>query len=523
MKSKYLNSIIAAATLFMVSCEKDLNLTPTNEVTADEVYSSIDGYRQAFAKVYGSYALTGNQGPSDKPDVQGLDEGSNADFLRSFWLMQEFTTDEAVCNWGDPGVPDLHRMEWSSNNPFLTGLYYRSIYQITLCNEFMRESTDSKLSSRGITGKDADEVRQFIPEARFLRAYQYWVLMDLFGNPPFVTENDPVGGPLPKQIKRADLFNYVESELKAIEGALKEPATNEYGRADRAACWALLARLYLNAEVYTGTQRYTDAVTYSDKVITSNKFSLIADYTKLMRADNDKHNRSEFILTINYDGTRTRLWGGTTFLVCAPLGGSMPARDFGVSSGWGGVRTTKALVNLFTDSKDQRAQFYTSGQSLEINDITKFQEGYAITKFKNVKYDGTAGSDPTYSDVDMPIFRFAEMYLVYAEAVLRGGGGDKSKALDYINKLKDRANATRIGQGELTVDFILDERARELYWEGFRRTDLIRYNKFVESSYLWPWKGGMKDGTSVDPKYKIFPIPSADQMANPNLTQNPGY
>jgi hypothetical protein len=118
------------------------------------------------------------------------------------------------------------------------------------------------------------------------------------------------------------------------------------------------------------------------------------------------------------------------------------------------------------------------------------------------------------------------MHLIYAEATLRGGSGDASLALDYVNDLRERAfgnDLFNITSAELNLQFILDERARELYWEGHRRTDLIRYNQLTTDTYLWPWKGNVSSGTAVDPKYNIFPVPAANRIANPNLTQNSGY
>ena len=230
---------------FITACNKDLDRLPTNDITADQAYSTPLGYKQAFAKVYASYALTGNTGPSGSADIIGLDEGQNADFLRTFWKAQELCTDESVVAWGDAGLQDFHNMNWSSDNGFLKGLYYRSLLQITLCNEFLRQSGDDQLSGRGISGADADQIRKYLPEVRFLRAFQYWVLMDLFGNPPFITESVKVGTSLPIQISRKDLFAYIESELKSIEGELPAPKMNEYGRADQGAAWALLAAYIL--------------------------------------------------------------------------------------------------------------------------------------------------------------------------------------------------------------------------------------------------------------------------------------
>ena len=326
MKRNIVNTafLLALSSVLLVSCSKQLDLLPLNDITSEQVYSTPQGYKQAFAKLYGSFATTGNNGPAGNGDIQGLDEGTS-DFLRLYWKAQELSTDEAVVAWGDPGIQDFHNMNWSASNPMLTGLYYRSYYQITLCNDFLRQATDENLSTRGIAGADAEQIRKYKPEARFLRAYQYWVLMDLFGNVPFATDEQALGSFTPKQISRADLFKYVEDELKAIENELPSAKGNEYGRADKAAAQALLARLYLNAGVYTGSARYADALIYAKKVIDGG-YTLIADYSRMMRADNNA-NTSEFIFTINYDGLKTQNWGGTTFLTHAAVGGDMVAAD----------------------------------------------------------------------------------------------------------------------------------------------------------------------------------------------------
>ena len=523
--------LIFSLLVLLAACNKKLELRPRNGLTSDAVYATPDGYKNSLAKLYGAFALTGNVGPNGNGDVQGIDEGT-ADFLRLFWKAQELSTDEAVVAWGDPGIQDFHNMNWTSDNPMLKGLYYRSFYQIDLANEFIRQSSDANLVKRNITGSEADNIRQYKREARFLRAFQYWMLMDLFANPPFVDESSAIGGAPPPQKSRADLFTWVENELKAIEPDMLAPRANEYGRADKAAVWSLLARMYLNAQVYTGTAKYTDAITYSKKVIDAG-YGLINNYQWLMRADNQQNwgPGGEFIFTINYDGRYTQNWGGTTFLTHASVGGpNMVAAQFGIDGGWGGIRCTKNLPQLFPDvtgTADKRAQFYTNGQNLDIFSLTTFTDGYAITKYKNITRTGGPGSNQTWTDIDFPLFRLPEMYLIYAESVLRGGtGGDAGTALTYINALRTRAYTNTSGNitaGQLTLDFILDERARELYWEGFRRTDLVRYNKFIENSYLWPWKGGVAGGTGVAATRKIYPLPSSDVVANPNLTQNPGY
>ncbi|MFB6456505.1 RagB/SusD family nutrient uptake outer membrane protein [Chitinophaga sp. Hz27] len=527
MKKNFLKICICVAIAGLSSCTKDLDRTPTNATTSEVAYSTMDGYKQVLAKVYGSFALTGNTGTSSS-DLAGIDPGQ-ADFLRLYWNAQELPTEEAMCVWNDPGIPDFHYMNWTSNNVLLAALYNRSLFHITVANEFLRESTDDKIASRGFTGKDADDIRTFRAEARYLRAFEYWVLMDLFGNPPFVTEKDPIGKYIPPQTTRAELFKYVESELLAIEPLVMKPRSNDYARVDQGAVWALLARLYLNAEVYLGkgNAKYTEAITYSSKVIAAG-YGLKANYNELFLADNDVNN-PEIILPIAYDGVKTQNNGGTTFIINAAVNGAMNPASFGIpGGGWGGNRSTSGLPLLFTDysgATDKRAMFY--GDKLNIDDVSQFADGLRVTKFRNVTSTGVTPSAPggAFCSVDFPLFRLAEQYLIYAEAVKRGGtGGDAATATTYINNLRERAYGNKTGDiSSYTLDDVLAERGRELYWEGFRRTDLIRFDKFTASSYVWPWKGGVKDGKGVESFRTLYPLPATDLTANPSLHQNNGY
>ena len=530
----------------IISCKKNLVLTPNDQVTQQAVFSSPATITEAMAKVYGSFALTGNEGGSGQPDINGIDEGAS-DFFREMWDVQELTTDEAVLTYNDPGIQDLHNMVWSSGSQVLQGVYDRSMYQITLVNNFLQQTTPALLASHGISGADATTIGYYRAEARFLRAYQYWVLMDIFGNPPFVTEATTIGSGLPPQISRSALYAYVVSELKAIDPLMVKPGQNQYGRADEGAVWALLARVYLNAGVYTGTADYNNAITYASKVIGAG-YALIPNFTQLMLADDNLNagpsgggTTDEFIFTINYDGVKTQGYGGSQYLTHAPVGGSMIPADFGISGGYDGLRTTSNIIALFpappfTDGShfpnnanpDTRAEFWYPGQSLAINSVTTFSNGIAVTKFRNVTRTGAAGQSLTFCDVDLPLFRLSEMYLIYAEAVLRGGtGGDAATALIYINNIRTRAygdsTAGNITAGQLTTQFILDERARELFWEGFRRTDLIRYGLFTSASYVWPFKGGVANGSGVADYRNLMPLPESDLAANPNLKQNTGY
>jgi len=609
----------------MTSCLNDLDTLPKDKdiVLADELFNDPAAYKQVLAKLYAGLAISGQQGPAGLPDITGIDEGFSQ-YLRQYWLAQEVTTDEAVIGWADGSLPDYHEHDWTSSNEFVTALYNRIIYQITSCNAFLRETTPEKLNSRGVSGQQLADVELYKKEARFLRALSYYHALDLFGNFPFVTENDEVGFFFPEQKSRADLFSFIESELLTIQDGMAAPKSNEYARADQAAVWTLLAKLYLNAEVYTGSARYSDCVNYSSKVINAG-YGLEPSYENLFLADNNT--ASGVIFPIAFDGLHTQSYGGTTFLIHAAVGGSMNPADFGINGGWGGNRATSALVNKFnsgidtnasnnaigaasnwglvgsatangwggpdmslhqtgtanvyagffnlsdgeikfrrdndwgfnygdngadgtledggsniviaaglykitldlgnltyTIEQDPRAMFYTDGQTLEIESISTFTDGYAVTKFKNVDRNGLPGSDTSgnFTDTDFPLFRIADVYLMYAEATLRGGGGSEATAVSYMNEL--RARAGNFGKvTSINLDFILNERARELFWEGHRRTDLIRFGKFTDGDYVWPWKGGVAEGTSTPSYLNLLPIPATDLNANPNLTQNAGY
>ena len=625
MKNIFKSLLYILSLSIVVSCHDDLNQSPIDpdSFTEENVFASVNEAKGALAKLYASLALTGQNGPAGSPDIADIDEGFSQ-FSRMLFNLNEITTDHAVVGWGDPGLPDLHGMYWSSSNDFTEAMYYRLAQAVSFSNSFIKNA--SELSG--------DEVSVFVAEARFLRAYAYYNLLDLYGNVPLTTE---ISTELPTQSNRTELFNFIESELMEIESILL--ASNEYGRVDNVAAHALLSRLYLNAEVWTGQDRYADCITYSQNVINSG-YSLNTNdangngtaYDELFMADNDVNGaQNEFIFTLNFDGMQSQTYGGTTFLVHAAIGGSMNPGNFGVNGGWGGLRTTKNLVNQFTVdidalnsslgsqsdwglvgsatpngwngpdvemyqtgpqefsiytelvsgelkfrfnedwgnnfgdngndgtlesgganiaisagtyfivmdlgagtytispfSSDKRGMFYSDGQNLEIESIPPFEDGYAVTKWTNIDSNGNQGSDSSgnFVDTDIPLIRLAEIYLNYAEATLRGGGGDTNTAVSLINQIRERGfggSSGTISSGDLTLDFILDERSRELYWEGLRRTDLIRYNRFTSSSYLWPFKGNEATGVGVDEYRNLFPLPANVVAINSNLTQNEGY
>jgi len=522
-------STLVIALFIMAGCHKRLDKFPANTLTSEQAFQDLNGYKRVLARVYGSMVLTSQNAPATggfgNGDVKGVDEGFS-DFFRNYWHFQDMSTDMAKWKYADDGFYDIQFNKWNAANAQVEAMYGRCMLVITFANEFLRESTPAKISERGI---DANEIKKMRAEVRFVRAYMYWVLMDLFGNPGFVTENDPFGTFTPPQITRANLFNWLDTELKAIETDLPAPRTNEYGRADQAAAWAILARMYLNAEVYIGTPKYSEAITYSKKVIDAG-YTLLSNYQWLFLADNDQNN-TEAIWTLNYDGVKSQSYGGATFIINgAGSGDRQPLVQLGGLGGWGAMRATERIPALFPDvtgTVDKRSLWYTAGQSLNMDDFFEYQFGYPTTKFRNRTRSGGFGNDPnrTFSDIDIPVARLAEMYLIYAEAVKRGGtGGTDGQAVTYLNLLRRRAYGNNSGDiGTYDLNFILDERARELYWEGFRRMDLIRFNRYAEGTYLWPWKGGLRNGTAFETFRKILPLPSKQLAANPNLKQNNGY
>ncbi|MDX2134535.1 MAG: RagB/SusD family nutrient uptake outer membrane protein [Saprospiraceae bacterium] len=728
---------LAALLVFAAGCFDDLNTEPLDpdEVTSLTVYDNPAAYRQVLAKLYAGYAVSGQQGPAGQADIAGIDEGFGQ-YLRGFWYHQELSTDEAIIGWNDQTIKDFHWQTWTSTDGFIYAFYSRIFYQIALVNEYLRETSDGKLDDRGVDANLRNEIKRYRAEARFLRALSYWHGLDLFRNTPFATEDQAVGTFTPARITGPELFDFIESELKAIDADLADPRTNEYARADKAAAWFLLAKLYLNAEVYGKGNRYADCLQYCERILGAG-YQLHPVYDHLFMADNDRPElRNEIIFPVAFDGVNTRTYGGTTFIIRAGIGGTMDALDSGQDGGWGGVRTTKEFVAKFpqnltgvivdfnegnterysayyvtashigfdsagiaqsikisantvgvtnkfeghiyfpndnseflfrrlpsqsfsplgdnnadgvletngarikiptaglyyltldvsnsnnrtytvekrdwnligsatqgaalamtfnpatnqleftgdlkaggfkfrpnlddakslgdngadalletggadiqideegnytiyldvdrpdytykikTNGFDRRAKFYTDGQDLEIDEVPPFTEGYAIRKFTNIKSDGGRGKDLQYPDTDFPMFRLADVYLMAAEAILRGGGGSTTQAVEYVNKVRERAYAGKSGnidESELTLNYILDERARELYWECHRRTDLVRFGQFTNGTYVWAWKGNVKEGATVPPYRNIYPIPAQDLNTNPNLRQNDGY
>ena len=499
----------------------DPTVAPKSTVTSANVFNDPNSYRAFIAKIYGGLIVTGQRGPDGNADIGGIDEGFG-EYLRLYWYLQEMPTDEAVIGWNDPGLPDLNRGVWGASNSMVNAMYYRVFYQIMLVNEFMRQSTDAKLTERGQNDPTLrTNVHFYRAEARFLRALSYWHAIDFFGNVPLVTEADPLGVP-PKQTARDSVYRYVVSELNAIVGSLPPQGPSTYGRATPAAAHMLLAKLYLNAAVYAGTANYTGAVTEAQAVIGAG-YTLDTSFAHNFQADNNKS--PELIFVAAQDGASTQTWGGMTFLIHAGCGGSMSAGTYGVDYCWGGYRLKQQAYRLFAAGDRRAAFFWTAGQTDSVIDIGNFSNGIAAPKFTNKTSACANGAQMGMVDTDFPIFRLADAYLIYVEANIRGGGGIAATALTYLNAIRQRAygNTSANFAALPPVDTILAERGRELLFEAQRRTDLVRFGLFSTGTYLWAWKNGVPGGAALATGRDLYPFPANELIANPNLTQNPGY
>ena len=544
-------SFAFAVAVSFTSCVGDLDVTPIdpNLDTPDNVLTSTEAYNQLLAKCYSALSVSSPDGESGSPDISGID-GGFGQYLRALFYMQELPTDECVIGWNDQTVKDLHGLQWTSSDVFVSAAYSRVFYQISLCNEVMRQIKKS-------SNADDATMQQYYGEARALRGLSYLHAIDLFGNVPFIDENSEVGGANPQQISRADLFEWMVKDME--ECAEQLPANPEKYRACKGLAYMILAKLYLNAQIYTGTANYAKCAEYCQKILDLGyKLEPQANYFKMFGADNDQclgvgH---EIIFSVYQDHINTQGYGGTTFIVNAATGGTMAYYDMGLGgNGWSGIRLTPEFVDKFS-AADRRAAFYVDGQTKEIADIGDFFSGYAFMKFTNLKADGSlingtkltdlrpvaeavAADDQdkeakekltkmlqgvnSFPDTDFPMFRLADVYLMLAECQVVGGVSG-ANGIARFNEIRNRAGVSSIANP--TKQDIIDERGRELAWECHRRSDLIRFNQLTTSDYIWAHKGMNSNiGTphAVDSKYNLFPLASSDVMSNPNLTQNPGY
>lgn len=541
---KHIAWIAAGASMLFTACIGDLDTLPLNpsDSTSETVYGTNEsGYVAGLTKLY--FCFVSNE----TTDLQVSDAGAS-ELTRAFWTVQEVTSDACKCAWeNDAWVRAMNTNTWSdADNDATYAVYVRTLQGIAYTNEYLRQTASDRLSDRGVSSELAAKIQGFRAEARFLRAYFYWMALDVFGEVPFTTENSPFGGGVnPKQASRKDVFDYCITELTelAADDSAMPAARSNYPRADKGAVLGLLARMYLNAEVYTGTPMWQEAKDACERIFTMG-YSLCPNYADLFRGDNGENPDvlNEVIFGVAYDAEQTQSYGGTSYLTLASIAAtdvSSTQMINGVNNGWGGIRVPYEYVEKYFnvrnadyttgtyDVNDKRGEmFYIKGRSESMEDaLYVFLNGWSCLKFNNIPHDmdndsflATAASK-AYSDIDFPMIRLGEIYLIYAEACMNLG--QANTALPKLQELSSRAGVQ--APTSITTDFLLEERARELMWEGHRRTDLIRYGKFTSSSFLWTYKGGSFSGQGFDDYMKIFAIPASELAANPELHQNPGY
>lgn len=536
---------IISAALSLASCVKDLDTLPLNatDPISEYVYgTSEQAYLEGLTRLYFQFAT------NDLTDLQSMDGGAS-EIVRAFWSVQETSTDEAKCSWGnDAWVRALNTNTWSdAQNDAVYAVYVRTLQGVSYVNEYLRQTAPAKLQDRGVDAELAAKIAVFRAEARFIRAYLYWMALDTFGSVPLITENSPIGGAYyPEQASRTDIFNYCISELRDLtsENSVLPAPRHLYPRADKGSAMGLLARMYLNAGVYTGTPMWSQAKAACEAVFDMD-YALCPDYAWLFRGDNGQNMqaRGEFLWTVDYNDFRTQSYGGTFYLMAAALA-STDITDFsrpnGQRHGWAGLRVPYEFVERHFGVTGQNYEtgeyevadargtiFYIKGrqQSMEDN-LYDYMHGWSCLKFNNIPHDQTnesflaTSAIKDFSDADFPMIRLAEIYLIYAEACMRLG--DASPAMPYMEALAARAGVE--APVEITEEFLVAERARELMWEAHRRTDLIRFGLFHTDEYLWPYKGGDSFEGQAFPAYKcVFALPPTELAANPKLVQNPGY
>ncbi len=577
MRKIYKTIFLGVAALAMTSCWNDLDIEsidPQSSPTFDDM--------QLLAKAYSTLGLTGQQGPAGKGDISS-DEGESG-FYRTTFNLEVLPTDE--CNWAwqtDTDIPQITGISWSSSSQRTQWCYQRLGFDIVLFNTYLKETA----------GQNSEDYKHYRAEVRFLRALHYWYFLDLWHKAPFKDENDEATA-LPRPKEGKDLYNWLDTELTAIESELAPVGTfnntTNFGRVDQGAAWLLHARLALNSAIYSdGAINDLDkAKTYATKLIDSNKYKLASTekggysgYAQLFLADNDENPEAmqEIILPIRQDGINTRCYSGANYLVSSTRIAGMPYT--GTNNCWScnyarpnlvekffpednipmakddqtAIDNYKKQHNIldeegelrdFTEEEliafdehmkvstkdilkaagDDRALFYAGYgggiRKLRTDKLNNFLDGISVVKFQNYRSDGGATKDPQWPDMDIPLLRFAEAYLIRAEVYYRNG--DEVNALKDINVLRNRANAAEL-VSPITDNDILDEWCREFYMEGRRRSDLNRFGQFTGKTYLWAWKGGVPNGQTVDSHFQYYPIPQDDINNNEYMrpSQNPGY
>lgn len=558
MKKIFIKTAMASMLCMgFVSCADELNIKSVDPLN-HQTYT-VEGL---LAKQYATLGLTGQKGPAGLGDISG-DEGETG-FIRTVFNLEELMTDETLWAYqGNEGIAQITSMDWDKDNKRVNWAYQRLSFNINQYNFFITEQSSSLSEDK-------------IAEVRFLRALNYYYFLDLYRKAPF---KDTFDSNLPTEKSGKELYEWLDNELTTIEPLMAEVGaynnSENFGRADRGAAYALHARLALNSAVYTDGQvkDYQKAIHYCDEIINSGKYDLsrvaksgYSGYQQLFMGDNDCNPEAmkEIIFPIRQDGVKTRAYAGTSYLVNASTISGMPYAS--TSDPWKCLFARVDLVKKFfpngdipkaTDedllsnpskdqviakdnekgistadvvaqAKDDRALFYMGigGCSDKVRTLTPGDaitgplNGASFVKWTNLHADGTAQHHQNFSDTDFPMFRLAEIYLTRAEAKYRLNGSQDGLA--DIQYVQGRANRQVLATS-VDEQTLIDEWCREFYMEGRRRSDLVRFGLFTGSKYLWSFKGGSENGQGIPTKFDIYPIPGDEIKNNPNMTQNPKY
>lgn len=522
--NKYITLGAITMVLGMTACTGDLDVTPDDPNKTTELTTKGEwlGY---FGSLYGNLIYEGNLTPS------GVDGGAGI-WSRCHWNIQELCTDEVALlnSWNDPGYPDLKTDTWTSGNTWAYMCFQREATSARQIVEFI-----SKIDKAEEAGLTKAEIEGMKAEARVLHALCYYNMIDLFGKGPWVGEDLPFGD-VPPTYDRKQLFDATTQELISVinSGDLKPAAQQEYGRVSLEAARMLLAKLYLNAEVYTGTPMYNECAAQCKEILkTVNQ--LAPTYKYLFCMSNDKYvackengGNQEIIWTLPQDEVKYQTYGGTTYLSAAAFFTSIPAEELqklgNPNSIWQGLKVKPELIEAFAPG-DTRYLFYAGDFNLGVEDLNSTEadgDGYMCVKYPltdESDYDNVANKNHTivFNSADMPMFRLGDLYLMLTECQLRGANG-ADPDFAYFNKVHTRAGLPAVSS--VTLNDVLKERTCELYWEGHRRSDLIRFGLFTGGQYLWKWKGGVYDGTSIPEYRNLFAIPN---QYSGTVGQNPGY
>jgi starch-binding outer membrane protein, SusD/RagB family len=396
---------------------------------------------------------------------------------------------------------------------------------VNTCNRLILQVQQAK--DKG--NLDAATAANYNSELRGIRALYYYWLLDTFGNIPVVDKYDVPEGFTPDTKNRAEVFAFIEGELNAISPLLaKEAGGNYYGRFTYYAAQALLSKLYLNAKVYTGAEQDAKALAAADAIINSTKFAAAPSYRENFVTANE--GSPEFIFAIPYD----KVFAQGFNLPQMTLHYASQATFNLQSQPWNGYCAATDFYNSFDDQDIRKKNNFLAGPQFKNDGVTPLKdpsaddpdgENVVFTPVINElfpgcfrqagvrvgKFEFANGATPNLSN-DFPIFRFSDIWLVKAEAESRIAG-DWNKAVPYVNVLRTRARLPEVST--LTDVEFLAERSHEVFYEGWRRQDLIRFGKFSEPH-------GLRTVASAQER-TLWPVPGRQIAANPKLRQNPGY